>query len=103
MTDKFIYTHPKPTPYQNELLTQLIEECSEGIQRATKMQRFGVEEVQKDQPLTNEQRLSMEVGNLLFIIRLAADAKILRNETILLGVMEKCEKLNRYLQNEPPG
>lgn len=102
MTDKFIYTHPKPTPYQDELLTQLIEECSEVIQRATKMQRFGVQEKQAGQELTNEQRLSMEVGNLIEVCRKAAVVGMLSNGAVDAGIAEKEAKLARYLQNEPP-
>lgn len=46
------------------LLSCLIEECAEVIQRATKAQRFGLDEVQPEQELTNQQRLADELADL---------------------------------------
>ena len=46
-------------------LTCLAEESVEVAQRADKAVRFGLEEVQPDQPLTNRQRLEQELGDLL--------------------------------------
>lgn len=47
------------------LLSCLIEECAEVIQRATKAQRFGLREIQPEQDLTNEQRLAYELSDLI--------------------------------------
>lgn len=46
------------------LLTIFGEECSEVHQRASKALRFGVEEVQPGQPLTNGQRIVQELVDL---------------------------------------
>ena len=54
------------------LLSCLIEECAEVIQRATKAQRFGLHEIQPEQELTNEQRLAAELDDLLGTLSLLA-------------------------------
>lgn len=55
------------------LLSCLIEECAEVIQRATKAQRFGLREIQPEQELTNEQRLAAELDDLLGTLSLLAE------------------------------
>lgn len=49
------------------LLTILAEECAEVAQRASKALRFGMEEIQKDQPLTNAQRITQEFTDLVAV------------------------------------
>jgi len=49
MTDKFITPCELPTEYEREVLTILMEECAEVIQRASKALRFGLDEVQPEQ------------------------------------------------------
>ena len=49
------------------LLDILIEECAEVIQRATKAKRFGLLEIQPEQPLTNERRIVYEVNDLVAV------------------------------------
>lgn len=68
MTDRFISPEPVPSPYENELLIILSEECNEVGQRAAKMQRFGINEIQPGQPHTNRERLSQEVGDLMGVL-----------------------------------
>lgn len=55
------------------LLSCLIEECAEVIQRATKAQRFGLHEVQPEQQLTNEERLAIELDDLTGTLELLAE------------------------------
>lgn len=55
------------------LLSCLIEECAEVIQRATKAQRFGVNEVQPGQDQNNIDRLSDELADLEGTIQLLQD------------------------------
>ena len=47
------------------LLTVLSEECSEVPHRATKAQRFGLEEIQPGQHKTNVERLQEEINDLM--------------------------------------
>lgn len=54
----------------NQALVLLIEECAEVTQRATKAIRFGLEEVQAGQDLTNRERLERELIDLAVAIGL---------------------------------
>lgn len=79
------------------LLWVLAEECAEVAQRASKAARFGLDEVQPGQELTNEERLWQEmcdlcaVGEMLITLRgqgglnrVAVDAKKEKVEKFLL-------------------
>lgn len=55
------------------LLSCLIEECAEVIQRATKVQRFGLHETEPEQDLDNEQRLAAELADLTGVLELLWD------------------------------
>lgn len=98
---KFVSPCPPPTPYERELLTILIEECAEVAQRATKMLRFGVEEVQPGQPFSNRCRLSEEFGDLLAVARLCTEAGLLDTITVDARVPAKMKKLKTYMQTTP--
>ena len=52
------------------LLVKLAEEAQEVAQRALKAAQFGMSEVQKGQPLSNAERLSGEINDLLAAIRM---------------------------------
>jgi len=47
------------------LLIILMEECDEVSQRASKALRFGISEVQPQQPFTNADRLMFEMAHLV--------------------------------------
>lgn len=98
---KFVSPEPPPTAHQSEILDILIEECAEVIQRATKMKRFGVMEIQPDQPLTNAERLSQEVGDLFAILEHAAQNELLCEETLAAQVPLKMAKLEKFMQTKP--
>lgn len=100
MTEKFISPCPLPTPYERELLTILIEECAEVQQRATKMLRFGVEEVQPGQPDTNRLRLSDETGDLYALLARCLAENLLCGKRMRQTQIAKMVKLELYMQTE---
>ena len=53
---------------QEHLLTILTEECAEVAQRATKAMRFGMDEIQPGQGLTNKERMILEVNDLFAVL-----------------------------------
>jgi NTP pyrophosphatase (non-canonical NTP hydrolase) len=52
------------------LLLKLSEECVEVAQRAAKQMQFGRNEIQKDQSLTNSERLVGELRDLAAVVNL---------------------------------
>lgn len=77
------------------LLEHLTEECAEVIQRITKAQRFGLKEKQKDQDLTNEQRIKYELDDLRTVIKFLIDEGL---EIEPEYSFKKAEKIRKYLE-----
>lgn len=96
--ERFITPCELPTPYERELLTILVEECAEVQQRATKLLRFGRDEVQPGQPDSNAARLSQEIGDLFAMIDLAADAGLVDTIAIFDQKDRKRLKLAKFMQ-----
>src|SRR5690349_10957588 len=102
MTERFISPCPPPTPYEDEVLKVLAEECLEASHRALKMSRFGVDEVQPGQARSNKERLELELGDVAALVQVAEDAGLVSKDAIRARIPRKLEKLARYFQNEPP-
>jgi len=102
MKDKFISPESPPEGLDRELLEILIEECAEVQQRATKMLRFGVNEVQPGQPLSNAARLSLEFGDLLEVAERCKDRRLISHQQVAVGREAKSQQLAKYLQNDTP-
>lgn len=96
----FVSPEPPPTPYQRELLEILIEECAEVQQRATKMLRFGVQEIQPGQDLTNAQRLAREYGDVTEVADRLSEIGLMPQRDIAEGRFSKRRQLAKYLQNQ---
>ncbi len=74
------------------LLSCIAEECAEIIQRITKAQRFGIEEVQPGHDLNNRARLNQEINDLIGVLDMfgfVPDDKQLKDKQ--LRVMEYIE------------
>ncbi len=107
-SDRFVSPFPPPTPYQAEIADILCEECAEVIQRASKLKRFGCQDVQSgvnpDTGLaysTNVERLSDEVGDLLEVIDWANGAGIIDLKRAIAHKPNKRAKMLKYLQYQP--
>lgn len=101
MSEKFVSPCPPPTPHERELLEILIEECAEVQQRATKMLRFGVQEVQPSQPLTNAQRLAREYGDVIEVSERLMQIGLVPEEDVIIGRANKRRQLAKYMQTTP--
>jgi len=97
--DKFVSPCSPPSPLEREIIDIIIEECAEVIQRGTKMTRFGIEEVQPGQDLSNAQRLAREIGDVFEIVALAIEAGIVTQAEIDLGRAHKRKQLAKYMQH----
>lgn len=99
MTEPYVSPHPLPTPAEAELLVFLNEECAEVAQRTTKALRFGLEERQPGQGLSNAARLANELGDLLEVVDLALRAGLISGDDVLAGRLSKRAKLLRYARH----
>lgn len=99
MSDKFVSPCPPLAPSEREIIETLIEEASEVIQRGTKMLRFGRDEVQPGQELSNRYRLSEEVGDFLAMVKIAEDAALLDWHGVKAGEARKPPRFRKYRQH----
>lgn len=98
--DRFVSPCSPPTAHEAEILDILIEECAEVIQRATKMKRFGVKEVQRGQPHDNAHRLSQELGDLSAVAYLASENELVCIDVTGAAFIKKMQKLEKFMQTE---
>lgn len=80
---------------QDHLMTQAMEECAEVAQRLSKAMRFGLEQMQSDQPQTNRERIIDEYNDLIAVMDMAGFSllKIVNPRAIIA----KKDKVERYL------
>jgi NTP pyrophosphatase (non-canonical NTP hydrolase) len=75
------------------LFMQVMEECDELSQRVSKAARFGLDEHQPNQPLSNRERISDEFNDLLALMRMAGLPTTVDSHKI----EEKRRKVEKYL------
>lgn len=78
---------------QEHLLVGIMEECDELSQRISKALRFGMEEVQPGQELTNRQRIIYELNDLIGLLKFAS-----LYEERVTQQRDKVAKFNKYLE-----
>ncbi len=86
---------------QEHLLTILSEECAEVIQRVDKALRFGLDEKEPKQNLTNSERIIAEFHDILAVIEMLRDERCLGRKTItkvLVAIKLKQRKIEKYLR-----
>lgn len=87
------------------LLACLAEECDEVGQRCMKALRFGLDEIQPGQPLTNAERIVVEYYDLLAVVLLLREEGILPFDAeapveLLEAKQAKVEKFMRYAEEQ---
>jgi hypothetical protein len=78
-----------------EILTIAQEEAAEVIQEISKIFRFGIDDMHRD-GMTHRERLTSEVGDLLCMIDLMIDSRLIDPAAIELAKQVKIQKLQRY-------
>lgn len=111
LTEQFKSPCLPPEGLPRELLTILGEECAETFEvmaeralariqiRASKALRFGMDEVQPGQPLTNAQRLAREIGDFQEVVEQLVAAGVLHRDEIEIGRANKKRQLAKFLQS----
>ena len=78
-----------------ELLTIIQEECAEVIQAISKTKRFGIDNLHLKSGISNRDRLTEELGDLLAVIDILVD-EVVDKEKIELAKQAKIEKLRLW-------
>jgi len=80
---------------QREILIITQEEAAEVIQEISKVFRFGIDDSHRD-GMTHRQRLTTEVGDLLAMIDLMLDSKMIDPAQLEIAKQAKTVKLRKY-------
>ena len=83
---------------QEHLLIILMEECTEVAQRISKALRFGLTEIQPDQPLTNEERIKDEYGDLIAVAAMLENEGVRITDISSRKIAEKATKVEKFLR-----
>lgn len=85
---------------KEHLLTILSEECAEVSQRASKALRFGVSEVQPEQPLNNAQRIVEEFNDLFAVVEMLKNEGVLNEKELITreSIDAKQQKVEKFLK-----
>lgn len=90
------------TPYQDELLEILVEECGEIVQEKSKIFRFGVASVSHhfNDGRTHLDCIEQELGDVLAMIELIKESGIgITDYGLEKAKQKKLAKLPRYMNN----
>ena len=85
------------TERQREVLVITQEEAAEVIQEISKIYRFGIDEAHRD-GMTHREKLETEVGDLLCMIDLLVDNRLIDPTAVEIARQAKVTKLRRYSQ-----
>lgn len=77
-------------------LEVLVEEAGEIIQAKSKIIRFGLHDYHPKNKMPNQQKLGMEIGNMLKMVDILVDQGIILTEDINRGNEEKEIKLKTW-------
>lgn len=87
--DQSVVAEQSPMSRIDYLLSHLAQECCEVAIRCSKAQHFGLDEVQPDQALTNRERLLHEVYDLMSLVEIMQQERILPKFDGLLAAIER--------------
>ena len=83
---------------QEHLLSCLSEECCEVGHRVSKALRFGLDEIQPGQPLTNAERISQELNDLIAVAEMLEESGAVPRNQTLADIDRKKAKVETFLR-----
>jgi len=83
------------TDHQKEVMIIAQEEAAEVIQEISKVFRFGIDDCHRD-GMTHRQRLETEIGDLLCMIDLMMDHRLIDPVSVEIARQAKITKLRQY-------
>ena len=81
---------------ETEVLDILQEECAEVIQAVSKIRRFGADNVKPGKPKTNRDHLEEELGDMLAMIDIMLELRIISLDNLEIAKKAKIEKLKQW-------
>ena len=81
---------------QEEILCILQEECAEVSQVVCKIRRFGIDEINYHSNKSQQETLEDEIGDLLCLIDIAIERKMLNLDRLYQAKANKREKLKTW-------
>jgi NTP pyrophosphatase (non-canonical NTP hydrolase) len=79
-----------------EILDITQEEAAEVIVAISKISRFGLDNYKPNKPLTNRQHLEEEIGDLLAMVDLLEEFKVVNMAAVNTARIAKIEKLKQW-------
>jgi NTP pyrophosphatase (non-canonical NTP hydrolase) len=81
---------------EKEVMDILQEECAEVIQAVSKISRFGIDNLKPGKPKTNREHLEEELGDMLAMIDIMLEKKVVSREHLEVAKAAKIEKLKKW-------
>jgi len=83
-------------PIEKEVMDILQEECAEVIQAVSKISRFGIDNFKPGKPKTNREHLEEELGDMLAMIDILLEKKLISLDKLEIAKSAKIEKLKKW-------
>ena len=74
----------------------LQEECAEVIQAVSKISRFGIDNYKPGKPKTNREHLEEELGDMLAMIDIMLELRVISLDNLEIAKKAKIEKLKKW-------
>ena len=81
---------------EQEIMSILQEESAEIVQAVSKIFRFGYESKHPDKDQNNREHLAEEIGDMLAMVQLVIENKIVDWQAVEIAKDKKFEKLQRW-------
>lgn len=79
-----------------EVMDILQEECAEVIQAVSKISRFGIDNYKPGKPKTNREHLEEELGDMLAMIDIMMELRVISLDNLEIAKKAKIEKLKKW-------
>jgi len=87
----------KITPTEAEICNILLEESAEVIQAVSKVFRFGWDSCHPETPnFSNKEHLTEELGDLICMVKILCDKKIIDENLLSVAIKAKAIKLSKF-------
>ncbi len=83
-------------PKIEEVLDITQEECAEVVVAISKISRFGIDNYKPGKPKTNREHLEEELGDLLAMIDILLEKKVVSMDNLEIAKRAKIEKLKKW-------